>query len=146
MANVFNRGKRELGETVFSGRDFRMLLLRTGTAYVYDPDDNFIDDVITGGVLEVSVGGYARQTLTGVAVTENDTLDRVEYEADQATFTSLVAGQTIDAAIVFIQVTTDADSLLVAYYNLVDTPTNGGNVNIQFDGADPGDFLRILNN
>ena len=146
MANLFNRGKNELGETVFSGRDFRMLLLRTTVAYTYDADDNFVADVLTGGVLEVSVAGYARQTLASVAVTENDTLDRVEYEADQATFASLVAGQTIDAAVVFIQVTNDADSVLVSYYNLVDTPTNGGNVNIQFDGSDPGDFLRILNN
>lgn len=146
MANVFNRGKLQLGEQGFSGLDFRMLLLRTGTAYVYDPDDNFVADVLTGGVLELSVSGYSRQVLANVGVTENDTLDRVEYEADQVQFASLASGQTIDAAIVFVQVTTDADSYLVSYYNLVDTPTNGGNINIQFDGSDPGDFVRILNN
>lgn len=146
MANVFNRGKLQLGEQAFSGEDFRILLLRTGTAYSYDPDDNFVADVLTGGVLEISVSGYSRQVLANVTVTEDDANDRVNYAADAPQFASLASGQTIDAAIVFVQVTNDADSYLVSYYNLVDTPTNGGNINILFDGQDPGDFVRILNN
>ena len=38
-----------------------------------------------------------------------------------------------------------ADSVLVAYYDLADTPTNGGSEKIQFDGqATAGAFLRAL--
>ncbi len=146
MANVFNRGKLQLGEQIFSGLDLRCLLLQTTVPYVFDPDDNFVSDVLSGGVLEITVVGYARQVLANVVATENDALDRVEYEADQVTFTALAAGQTIDAAVVFQFVTVDADSPVISYFNLVDQPTNGGNAIVQFDGADPGDFLRMLNN
>lgn len=146
MANVFNRGKLQLGEEAFSGLDLRCLLLQTAVPYVFDPTDNFVANVITGGVVEISVSGYARQVLANIAATENDTDNRVEYEADEVQFTALAAGQTIDSAIVFEFVTNDADSPVISYYNLVNTPTNGGNAIVQFDGSDPGDFARILNN
>ena len=146
MANVCNRGKLKLGEQVFSGLDLRCLLLQTAVPYVYDADDNFVADILSGGVIEISVAGYARQALANITATENDTDDRLEYAADQVQFTALAAGQTIDAAIVFQQVTNDADSPVISYYQLVNTPTNGGNAIVQFDGTDPGDFARILNN
>lgn len=145
MANVFNRAKLLLatGALDLSTADLRCLLLRGdgGSPYSYDPDDVFVADLTD----ELSVGGYVRQALTGLSVTQDDANDRANAEADQVEFPGLAAGETIAAAVVFQFVTNDADSILVGFYDVSpDLPTNGGNVTIQFSSADPGDFLRLL--
>lgn len=144
MANVYNRSKLELlnGDTDVNegtaGR-FRMLLLKS---LAFNPDHNVVND-LTPGTNELTVGGYARQNLTSVATAQDDTNDRADAQADQVTFASLTAGETIIAAVVYRHITNDTDSVLLAYYDVADTATNGGDVIIQFDGMDPGDFLRL---
>lgn len=142
--NVYNRGKLQLLTQAAAGLDFRVLLLRNDVAYSYDPDHNFVADVLTGGVLELSVAGYARQVLANVAAAEDDTGDLSSLAADAVAFGSLATGQTIDKAIVFVQVTNDADSYLIGHYDLADTPTFGGDVTLRFNATDPGIFVRLL--
>lgn len=148
MANVYNRAKYKLldgtADLDAGTPELRCLLLKSGVSF--DVDHNVVNDLVPG-TNEISVSGYARQTLSGVALTENDTNDRGEAEANQVTFSSLAAGQTIGAAVVYKRASagsdTDASDWLIGYYDVTDTPTNGGDVVIQFDSASPGDFLRI---
>jgi len=143
MAYVFNRAKARLlsGNLDLGSANLRCLLLKAG--YVYDPDDDFVADLVPAST-ELTVAGYARQVLTGLAVTEDDAGDRARAAAAAVDFGALAAGETIDAAVVFELVTNDADSNLVAYYDLGSVATSGANVTVYFGGSNPGDFLRLV--
>ncbi len=143
MPRVYNRAKELLatGALNLGTADLRVMLLQAG--YAYDPDDSFVADT-TPGTNELSVAGYGRIALSGVSVVRDDTLDRVVARATSVNFGSLTSGQTIASAVVFEFVTNDADSNLVAFYNLGAVPTADVPVVLRFGGADPGDFLRLL--
>lgn len=141
MPNVYNRAKFRLvsGDLDFDTATLRCLLVTA--SYTYSPDHNTLAD-ITG---ELTVGGYARQTLGGVAVSEDDTNDRGEVQANQATFAALATGETVHAAVIF-QRLTDSDlstDPLVAFFDLTNTPTNGGDILVRFNSASPGALLRL---
>lgn len=122
--------------------DVRVLLLKS--TYTYDPDHQFVAD-LTPGSNEISVAGYSRQALANQTTTQDNTNNRAEGDADDAVFTALTTGQTIAAAVYYVQVTNDADSWLIGY---VDTggfpiPTNGGNVTIQHNAEGYLNALRV---
>ncbi len=109
--------------------DIRCLLLKSG--YTFDPDHDFVSD-LTPGSNEITVSGYARQTMTGEVITRDDTNNRVMFDAGDVTFSALAAGETIVAAVLFIYNAADASAQLLAYIDLVDTATSGGDVVIQW--------------
>jgi len=149
--NIYNRALFNLATGVYdlndAGQTYRVLLLRNdgGGPPVFDPDHNFVSDVLAPATsVELTVGGYARQAVTGRTVTQNDTADRAEAKASKVTFLALATGQEIGAAVLFKFETVDADSPLVGFFELSDTPTNTGDIEILFDGVDGvGDFLRL---
>lgn len=141
MANfVTNKCKYELftGDANLDAADLRVLLLKSSTP---SPDVNFVAD-LTPATNEVTVSGYARQALAGETVTEDDTNDYAYLDATDPVFASLVAGETITWAMLYRQVTTDADSPVYAGYDVTDTPTNGGDVTIQFNTPANGGALK----
>lgn len=148
MANVYNNAKEQFlsGNTLDlddGAATYKVLLLKSGVAIDYT--DVFVAD-LTPGTNEISVAGYARQTLTGRTVTQDDVNHRGDAAATKVTFSSLASGQTIGAAVIFKDLGADASSLLVSYYDLTDTATNGGDFTILWDSGDPsGDFLRLQN-
>jgi hypothetical protein len=136
MANgVYNKAAYELGtaNTGLATSDLRILLVKD--TYVFSKDHNVVADVIAGS-LEISVGGYARQTLANKTVTEDDTNDRAYFDADDPTFAALVAGQTIGGAVIFRHTGNDATAPVLFFLDLTDTPTNGTDFKVQF--AAPG--------
>jgi hypothetical protein len=139
MANfVFTRGIFDIfaGDTPLDSADFRLLLLDTD--YVQDKNDNVLDDLDAD---EITVSGYARQTMANETLTEDDTNDRAYLDADDVTYTALVAGQTIGWAILYRHTGSDATAPTVAAYDVNDTPTNGGNVVIQWTAPGSGGVL-----
>lgn len=141
MANlVTNKCKYELftGDANLDAATLKVLLLKSSTP---DPDTNFVSD-LTPASNEISVAGYSRQTLGGVTVTEDDTNDFAYLDATDPTFTALAAGQTVTWAILFRFVTVDADSPVYAAYDVTDTPTNGGDIGIQFAAPASGGALK----
>lgn len=125
-----------------SALDVRVLFLKS--TYTFDPDHQFVAD-LTPGSNEVSVAGYARQALATQVVTQDNTNNRAEADADDPDFGALTSGQTIAAAVYYTFVTNDADSWLIGY---VDTggfplPTNGGNVKIQHNSEGWLQGLRL---
>lgn len=146
MANgVYNKGKAEIAKalTDLDGSTLKVLLVNS--TYTFDADTDFVDN---GGAAdpidkEISVSGYARQTLTTKVVTQDNTNDFAYLDADDTVFTALVAGQTIGGAVLFRDSGSDATSPLLAFYDLTDTPTNGGNVTIQWAAAAAGCILKL---
>lgn len=99
--------------------DFRWLLLTGGA---FNADDNFVADVLDG--FEVTVGGYAREASSTPTRTVNDTSNRIEYGAADISFGSLAAGENVTAAVLYLHVTNDADSVPVGWQSLTATATD----------------------
>lgn len=140
MANsVTNKCKYEAftGDANLDAADLRVLLLNTSGAPT--ADTNFVSDIVAN---EISVGGYARQALTGETVTEDDTNDFAYLDANDATFSTLVAGQTIGWCCMFRQTGADATAPVYTNYDVTDTPTNGSDVTIVWATPANGGLLK----
>lgn len=133
---VTNKCKYELftGDANLDAADLRVCLLKTSAPTA---DTNFRSDVT-----ELTVAGYAIQTLSGETVTEDDTNDFAYLDATDPVFTGLASGETIIGAGLFRHVTNAADSPFYAFYDLTDTPTNGGDVTVQFATPANGGALK----
>ena len=145
MANgVYNRAKYLLLDGALdlpTVADLRVLLVKS--SYTFDPDHNFIDPDITTGSQEISVGGYARQPLVNEQIVEDDTNDFAYLDADDVVFTALVSGQTVGGAVLFKFNAADTAAELIAFYDLTDAGTNGGNMTIQWAAVASGGGLKL---
>lgn len=119
---IYNRGIPQWGAQ-FEAGVIKALLLK-GAGYVVNPDHDFVADLAPGDN-EAEGAGYARETLTGKVQTIDDAANVVTYDADDPDFGPIVAGENITGMVVYREVTNDADSILLAYYELAATATNG---------------------
>jgi hypothetical protein len=94
---TYNKGKAQIanGGIDLDTSDLRVLLVKS--SYTFNPDHNFVDngDANDPQSHEVTVSGYARQTLANKTVTQDDTNDFAYFDADDAVFTGLAVGETI---------------------------------------------------
>lgn len=152
MANgVYNRGFFVFGRDFVSGSTasaVQVMLVSTG--YVYAGTHNTVDDGTTSDPLsyEIGVGGYARHSLSGLAAFEDDTNTLAGIDASDATFSSLAAGATIGGAVSYRYstsggTTSDTGQELISFYDVADTPTNGGDITIQWASTSAGGWLRL---
>lgn len=130
---LYNRGMQEILGTGTDWATSNIDLLLVDETYTFDRDDNFVSD-ISG---EISTTNYARQSMASLTQTENDTDDRVDFDADDVTFTALgpaTGGPTVGGAVIFRNVAdTDATSPVLAFVDLVNTQVNGSDFTIQWN-------------
>lgn len=117
---IYNRGLDELA--AWTSNTFKFMLVNSG--YTPNKDHDFVDDV-TPGSNEISVSGYARETATTKTRTVDDTNDRIVYDCDDIDFGTPAAGETVVGMILYREVTNDADSILVCYFDLGSIPLTG---------------------
>lgn len=132
-SSLYNTGlEKILNNTINlnASADVRCLLLKS-SGYTFDADHDFVSDLTTASN-EISVSGYSRQALTGEVITRVDASDRVMFDANDVTFSALVAGQTVGAAVLYVYNASDSSAQLIAYIDLTDTATNGGDIVIQW--------------
>lgn len=133
----YNNGKENLCNGTIdwddAGATVQLLLLDDAGSYTFDADHNVVND-LTPGSNESSGTGYARKTISGRSVTQDDTNDWAKCDAtDPAVYTGADFGD-VQAAVVFWFVTGDSDSILICYLDGASFPvtTNGGDLTIQF--------------
>lgn len=109
-------------------------VLLVSSAYSYDADHATVADV-SGS--EIGVSGYARATLASPTVTVDAANNRVVLDAADVTFSALDTGATIGGAVVFRRVAgADAGTdPLITFVDLTDTPTNGGDIVVQWSAS-----------
>lgn len=120
MNGIYNRTpyRAENGSFDFDGAGtLKALLMRSTGSYVFNPDHDFVADLASNGMVEISVPSYSRQTLGGRVVNLDDTLDRAWRDANDISFGTLEAGQNVSAILIYEHVTNDADSIPVCYYD-----------------------------
>jgi hypothetical protein len=120
--------------------DIRMGLLKTVAGHTNVGAVNFVADMESHADFAELTGasGYARVALGTKTVTEDDGNSRANVDAADVNFGALGAGGTIVGAFIYQHVTNDADSPVLAIYDLTSTPTNGGTVTVNI-----ADWLRI---
>ncbi len=155
---VYNRGKILIANINTTASVLIAMLV--STSYTPDQDHNFVNANTSSGaagepkVNEITVGGYSRQTLANLATFEDDTNDFAGLDATDATFATLTAGQTVGGCVVYrystsggstggAQTTGDSGQELIAFYDVTDTPTNGGDITIQWASTSAGGVLKF---
>ena len=133
-SQCFNKGITKIGDgtIVYTSATIKAMLVNS--AYAHNPDNNFVSAIVAN---EITVGGYARQTLASKSVAQDDTNNRVNYAAANVTFSALVAGQTIGGVVILRDTGADATSELIAFGDTADTATNGNDVIIAWVGGFP---------
>jgi len=153
MANgVYNRGFYIWSQVNSTSVAWQVMLVTTG--YVFNQDHNFVNANTSSGslgepkVYESTVGGYARQALASLTLNEDDTNEFSYLDANDVTFSALVAGNTIGGAVIYRYsssggTTGDSGQDLLAFYDVTDTPTNGGDISIVWASSSAGGVLRV---
>ncbi len=139
-----NHFKQQVLSAFLSGETIKVGLIDNSSSYSFSPDnDEFVGDLPTGQ--EPSDASYARQTLSGLSFSQDDTNDEGVFDANDVTFASLSTTNDIQAVFIYRQVggddTSPADDELVAVYDddsagsLADLPipTNGSDLALSFD-------------
>ena len=141
MSNgIYDRGKYAIENATFNGStDLRLLLVNS--SYSFNAGTHHVVSDVSAN--EISVAGYSRQALTTKAINEDDTNHFAYLSADNVTFSGLAAGQTIGGAILYIYNASDASANLIAFYDVTDTATNGGDIIIQWATAANGGVLKL---
>jgi hypothetical protein len=113
-------------------------VLLVDDTYTESKAHDFVEDV-SGD--ELSGTGYTRKTLSGKSVTIDTDNNRIYFDATDPVWTGLDAG-VIGGAVVFKQVTNDADSPVICFLDATNLTTNGSDVTLVFNAAG---ILRVNN-
>ena len=71
-------------------------------------------------------------TLGTKSISKDDTNNQIKYLAANPTWTAVGAGSTVAACIVDAFITDDAGSIPLCVHDVTDTPTNGGDITIDW--------------
>ncbi|MEQ1494502.1 MAG: hypothetical protein ABL912_01910 [Novosphingobium sp.] len=134
-SGVYNRGAKIItdGTVDWDGATTAGVLLVT-SSYTPNKDHNVVTDLTN----ELSGSGYVRKTSASRTLTENDTLDRVEYDLADITWNALgaAAGTPKYAIIYYEGASTDGTRELIAFIDLGSAPTpDGSNYKVSWDAA-----------
>ena len=108
--------------------NYRWMLLTSP----FEPDgatQEFVDDISAN---EFSDGSYSRVTATGTGGPTGTT--SLTWTADDVAFGALVGAETANYLVLFLQVTNDADSPLLAAYR-IDRTSDGTAFTVAWNGA-----------
>lgn len=151
-SGLYVTGLSELLDGTIDLDDDTLKIMLVDDNYVYDPDhdviDNGGDDATDPSYNEITATNYTggfegagRKTAT-VAVEADKTNDRVNVVVTDLTWTALggASNDTIGGAILIKEGENDAASRLIAFFDVTDTSTNGGDITLDFAAAGTGNI------
>jgi hypothetical protein len=144
-SGAYSRAIKEINDRTLDITTGCKVMLVNST-YTYDPDNDFVaaggvsdpdDAEITATNYTRGFGGAGRKAAT-LTFVEQDANNRAVIRIADLTWTALggATNDTIEGAILIKEGTSDADSKLIAYFDLPTTPTNGSDVTLDFDAVD----------
>lgn len=146
MANVFyNEAKKQIANGGIDLLTDTLKVVLVDATYVANADQAAVDDGTADDIAshEITVSGYARQTL-GSKVIDKDTANDFAYlDAADAVFAALALGQTIGGAVLIKDTGLDTTSIPINYYETPDTPTNGADMTVQWASVANGGVLKL---
>jgi len=143
MSFVYNKAAEELNNGTIDLLNDTIKTMLVTSQYTAARTDLVVD---AGGAndpvdAEINVTGYTRgwggsgrKDLTGKGVVVDQAGNRAEFSAGNLTWTALGTGATIAAMLIIKEgVSNDTTSRLIAYLDVTNTPTNGGDVSFTFN-------------
>ena len=131
MANlVYNEGWESILDRNIDWAADTIKAVLVGSGYTPDKDDQFIDAAGANDVVDHDFG--TDQTLGSKAIAKQTSTDRVAVDAADPTWTAVAGGSTIAGVVIYKDTGTPTTSKLIAYLDVTDTPTNGGDITVQF--------------
>jgi hypothetical protein len=127
--SVYRSELERLAVDEWASRDLRLMVLTDASSYVFDPTDQFVTDVTTSGGVEAAWTGYARSTLLLTPPVWSSGWVCGAGTVDLGIVGTAVTDKA-SGLVVYEHITSDADSLLVAYHALAPTVT-------VWDGTNP---------
>ena len=110
-------------------------------------DANTMHEIASYELTTGTVSGYARYALASKSVSETDDGGSSNgfafFKASNVTFSSLGTGNTVGGCILIRQGADNNACPLIAFYDVVDTPTNGGDITIQWASDANGGVLKL---
>ncbi len=154
MANfVYNQGKFLLANGSLNLISDTIKLLLVANSYegsntvAFLADANTVHDIVSHVITSATVSGYAHVALTSRTVSETDDGGSSNgfafFNAANVTFSTLGTGHTVGGCGLFREGANNTASPLIAFYEGVDTPTNGGDITIQFANTVNGGVLKL---
>jgi hypothetical protein len=114
-------------------------VMLVASSYTYDPDHDFVDDITELSSVTNYTGGFngAGRKAATVTITEQTANNRVVVILGDLTWTALggASNGTIGGAALIREITNDAASIPIAFFDVTDTPTNGSDVTLDFDAT-----------
>lgn len=149
---LYNKGVAEMLDGTIDIDTDTIKMMLVDSTYSPDKSDEVVDDGTSSDAAsaEISVTGYtagwggAGRKTCAITLQENDTDDRVDIAIDDLTWNSLGAGATIVGAVLIKEGgANDTTSRLLAYFDITNTATSGGNVTLDFTALGSGGNIRI---
>lgn len=145
MANLmYNEGNLGIVNRSIDLLTDTIKIMLVTNVYAPNKDDQFIDAGGASDPVDARVAGTTDQTLGSKAIAKDTTNDHVSFDAADPTFSAVPAGATVVGAVVYKDTGTPTTSPLLAYLDLTDTPTNGGDISIQFATPANGGVFRLI--
>jgi hypothetical protein len=140
---VYNKAAQELADGTISLLTDTIKTMLVTSQYSPARTDLVVDAGGANDALDAEIGvsgytggwgGSGRKALASKAIAVDQANNRAEFSAANLTWTALGTGATI-AAMVLIKEggSDDTTSRLIAYLDVTDTPTNGGDISFTFD-------------
>jgi hypothetical protein len=144
LANlVYNRGKKILADSSLDWASDTIKAMLVTSTYSPNVDDNFIDAGGASDPVDARVTGTTDQTLGTKSIVEDDTNDFAFLKAANVTYTAVPSGVTAVGVVLYKDTGTPSTSPLIAYFDITDTPTNGGDITIAFASDANGGVLKL---
>ncbi len=140
-SGVFNIGATSIGDGAvdFLTDTIKVMLIGSDVAYAFDPDST---SMTTPGASELTVTGYAagfasadRRTLGTKTVASDMTNNRSTFDAADPAAWTLSTGETVEGAVVYKHLTSDALSTPLFFLDFTGVPTNGSTFTLAFAAA-----------
>lgn len=144
MASImYNEGNQSIIDRDIDLAANTIKAMLVNSTYTPNKDDQFIDTGGASDAVDARLSGTTDQTLANKAIGKDDTNDFAYFDADDVVFSAVTTGQTAVGVVIYKDTGTPTTSKLIAYLDITDTPTNGGDITIQFATPANGGIFKL---
>jgi hypothetical protein len=144
MANVFyNEAKTSIVNRNIDLAADTIKVMLVNSVYTANADHQFIDEAGASDAVDARLAGTTDQTLGTKVIGKDNTGDFAYFDAADSLFSAVTTGQTAVAAIVYKDTGTPTTSKMICYLDITDTPTNGGDITLQYAAPASGAVFKL---
>jgi hypothetical protein len=140
---MYNEGNQSIIDRDIDLAANTIKAMLVNSTYTPDKDDQFIDTGGASDAVDARLSGTTDQTLANKVIGKDTTSDFSYFDADDVVFTAVTTGQTAVGVVIYKDTGTPTTSKLIAYLDITDTPTNGGDITIQFAAPASGGIFKL---